>query len=230
MKYEFEEIIKKISLKNKNIDAYNFVVYPSNEMIQKRRENNEEEKNQIGRALDFRNKSGFSFWESLMSTFIDNPTASFELLSEALYHNENKSHIEFLSTEFSEIEKYLQSNSYLNIAFLSKVKIGSSTMHLPLIDFHIPPSNTNQETVENVLMQLGLNNGFLINSGKSYHFISTDLVFQQQFELLLAQMIFFTPIIDRNWIAHQLIEKCSAVRICKGTKTNLSIIKEISLT
>ena len=56
--------------------------------------------------------------------------------------------------------------------------------------FHIKPSKINQKTVEVVLDKLELNSGYLINSGKSYHFISKKLVYQNELEILLAKMIF----------------------------------------
>ena len=98
-----------------------------------------------------------------------------------------------------------------------------------MIDFHINPSEDNLKTVDKVLSKLELKNGFLINSGKSYHFISKNLVTQDQLNTLLAKMIFFTPIIDRNWVAHQIIEKMCALRVTKGSKTDLKIVKEYCL-
>ena len=175
--------------------------------------------------MSIRKDVGFSFWESLMSTFTNNHKPNFGLLEDALFHNTNTNIVSFSSNDVSKIEQFIIDNQSNNLAFLSITSTDGLYNQLPLIDFHITPSKANQVIVEFMLEKLELNSGFLVNSGESYHFLSKKLVSQEHFEQLLAKMIFFTPIVDRNWVVHQLIEKKSALRITKGKKKELELVK-----
>ena len=228
MKYNIITFLKKIKELNPEIQNYYFNVFPTNNMLQKEQDFDENEKKQIKTALDIREKLGFSFWESLMSTFLNNEHSNYNLLKYALHHNKNLNISEISANDFNKLEFFIKANKTNNLAFISKVNMSDGYKHLPLIDFHITPSEINQKIVEVVLNKLALNSGYLINSGKSYHFISKKLVSQNELEILLAKMIFFSPIIDRNWIAHQLIEKKCALRVTKGEKTELKLTKEYS--
>ena len=228
MNYNIISFLKKIKELNPDIQGYYFNVFPTNNMLQKEQNFDESEKKQIKTALNIREKLGFSFWESLMSTFLDNEDSNFNLLKNSLHHNKNLNISEISANDINKLELFIKKNKSNNLAFISQVHLSNGYKHLPLIDFHIKPSVVNQKTVEVVLNKLELNAGYLINSGKSYHFISKKLVNQNELEVLLAKMIFFSPIIDRNWIAHQLIEKKCALRVTKGEKTELKLVKEYS--
>jgi hypothetical protein len=224
--YNFVSILKEILEYNPEIKRFSFNLFPSNRLLQKQRSFNDSEKKQLEKALTIRNEFGFSFWESLMSTFQNNSKPNFELIENALFHNENTNVISFDSNDIGKIEEYIKKNYLNNLAFLSIVSSDNIKNQLPLIDFHIKPTKINQDVVEHILNKLQLNSGFLVNSGESYHFISKELVSQEQLELLLAKLIFYTPIVDRNWVAHQLIEKKCALRITKGNKQELELVKK----
>ncbi|MCB2215111.1 MAG: hypothetical protein KQH59_03535 [Desulfobulbaceae bacterium] len=225
MKYDTNHILDLILETNPGIEQINFLIYPANIPLQERRKNSAQEIKQIERAIAIRNEFGFSFWESLMSTFINYDGSNYGLLSEALFHNKNKQFTSFSPCDKDLIQKFLCENGKSNVALSSTVQLHGKTMHLPLIDFHIPPSIQNQKTVETVIERLGLSDGILVNSGKSYHFISLNLINQDRLLDILIKMIFFAPIIDRNWIAHQLLEKHCALRVTRGNKESPVIVK-----
>ena len=86
--------------------------------------------------------------------------------------------------------------------------------HLLLLDFHITVSEENGRLCNAILAELNLS-GNLFDSGKSYHFISDTLFKEEEFLNVLYNCLLFAPIIDRAWIAHQLIEKSCCLRISK---------------
>lgn len=96
----------------------------------------------------------------------------------------------------------------------SRLKISGETKHLPLLDFHIPISEQNQHICEQLLRELKLS-GYLLNSGKSYHFIGNTLLSEVQLIEKLYYALLLSPMIDRAWIAHQLIQKYCCLRVSK---------------
>ncbi len=62
---------------------------------------------------------------------------------------------------------------------------------------------------------MGVGGGFLLQSGESYHFYGKGLLDDRALVRFLGQALLLAPVIDRAWIAHQLIEGASALRISK---------------
>ena len=228
MSYRFDKILMDIIHDNPKIKNISFAEYPINSVIQTSGEYSENETKQLNEALEIREKYGFSFWESLMSTYINNEEAANIFLNKALKHNAFYSIYQFDCSNIKLIEDFLLNNQNNYIAFISKIiQSDNSICHVPMIDFHIPVSGSNQTVVENVLTALNQNYGYLINSGKSYHFISTMLINEDELIDLLGKMILFSPIIDRNWISHQIIERKCALRVSVGDKTEPVILKKL---
>lgn len=99
---------------------------------------------------------------------------------------------------------------------LSQVQMDNGAIfHLPMLDFRVPSSVENLSTVRSVLHQLGMN-GVVLNSGRSYHFYGTKLIRPDELRAFLARALFFTPLIDYRWIAHQLVEGRCALRIIRN--------------
>lgn len=83
----------------------------------------------------------------------------------------------------------------------------------PMLDFHIPISDINLNIVENICNLLELKSGYILNSGESYHFISSTIVTWEDLYLTLSKALRFCPILDRTWISHQLEEKSCSLRV-----------------
>ena len=82
-----------------------------------------------------------------------------------------------------------------------------------MLDFHIPISDINLNIVENICNLLELKSGYILNSGESYHFISSTIVTWEDLYLTLSKALRFCPILDRTWISHQLEEKSCSLRV-----------------
>ncbi len=104
-----------------------------------------------------------------------------------------------------------------NLTLLSELtRCDGSTGHLPMIDFHAFKSPANQRLVEAVAEKLFPDGSILMDSGESYHAYGTRVLSPEDFRRFLGTAMLFVPIIDRAYVAHQLIEGRCALRLTTG--------------
>jgi hypothetical protein len=174
------------------------------------------------RALKLRQNTGLSFWDSVLLELSAVPEA-FRLLDVAMMHvslrgqefslsrsEVNAGTLEHLCSEF-------RPDAASSLTLLSEVvRRDGSLGHLPMIDFHAPKSAANQHLVEAVAERLFPRGAILMDSGESYHAYGTQVVSQEEFRSFLGYAMLFIPIVDRAYVAHQLIENRCALRITAG--------------
>lgn len=210
------ELISKIAQISPSIGCFSFHKFPKQQLVQ---ESNiiwsEKEQFMLEKALEMK-KTGLPFWDGIMLSTFYNPNYSERILEKALRHN---SHPQLTYVPKEKLESWIkdQAQDIDNYAFCSKVVMANKIeeKHLPLLDFHIPVSETNVRVVESVCRIIGLLNGWILNSGESYHFIGEIPISSHDLEQLLYKALVFTPIIDKVWISHQLREKSCSLRIGK---------------
>jgi hypothetical protein len=215
MKKEIENCIDVINYLVETlpqIEEYSFITFQSYNILQERDTNKEELKNVFDNALSIRSKYSFPFWDSFNVSLFNQQLTDFSFLKQIKFHN-NVLNINTIRNKF--VAKFLEDQKgkedYLTIS--SKVKLNNGTVyHLPLLDFHIPVNKENEIMCVEIIKSLELK-GFLLNSGKSYHFYGTNIITESTLIDLLAQALLFAPIIDRAWISHQLIERRCCLRI-----------------
>src|SRR5208282_912323 len=117
-------------------------------------------------------------------------------------------------TRLREIIEDLPANRMLALSSRVLTK-RREVLHLPMLDFHCPASRENEVLVKAVIGEIGLE-GYIAKSGASYHFYGCTLVDEQSLITILGKSLLFCPIIDRAWIAHQLIERACGLRISAG--------------
>lgn len=203
------DVIDKILSHNPCIEALSFHEYSHSEMIQDRIENwRSEEQGMFEYALALKKINGLPFWNGIMLSTFDNPNYSKQILRRALLHN-SITNLVYIPRDM------VLSSLKSSYALCSKVKINKSSeeFHLPLIDFHIPPSNLNQHVVSDVCKYLDVGPGWILNSGESYHFIGANPVAWVDLNNVLCRAIVYSPIVDAIWISHQLREKSCSLRI-----------------
>ena len=99
------------------------------------------------------------------------------------------------------------------IALSSCVKIENGELaHIPMLDFACNNDESGFISAVTALKELSVP-GFLLNSGKSFHFYGKKLLSNKDFFSFLGKAALLTPIIDAPWIAHQLIEGAAALRL-----------------
>lgn len=150
------------------------------------------------------------FWNALLSMFIEGEAFEESLLAEALYHQPNKS-LEDIRAD--RLKQFLAAEAVGNRAVNSKVLLrDGSSRHIPLLDFKIALQPGHEKLVQSCARALGLS-GYILSSGRSYHFIGESLVSESELIDLLANFVLLDPLSDKAWAAHQLIERSASLRV-----------------
>lgn len=206
------DILKKILIKNSNILAYKFHTFPSQSLLQEIVELDDKDKIIIKNALKIRKQYRLPFWDSVMLSYFGNENYSKKILHQVLHHNKR--------TDYKEINRIDFLSNNFHIATKERLAINSMVLlpnnqiqHILMLDFHIPVSDCNFQIVKNVLSELNIDSGYILNSGESYHFIGDSCVNEGQLIDFLVNALAFAPIIDRAWIRHQLLERSCSLRI-----------------
>ena len=219
------DVIANIYRINPNIRAFTFAKYPKQTLIQDEKSVCTTDLNFINSALEVRKKLKLPFWDSLMLSFFDKKEVSKTLLIRALKHNKNSDIIN--TKNINEIYSLLNNNCEYNLSLNSQVQfIDGSIAHLFLLDFHVYHSENNLIIVSDILTILGLK-GYILSSGESYHFISKSFNSVDSIIDLLAKTLLFSPIVDRAWVAHQLLERSCSVRVGQKHGIFPTVVKEL---
>lgn len=179
----------------------------------------ESEQRLIKLALSRKGELGGGFWDNFLALCAQNGPPTQRCLSFALYHKPN--------TQLERIPRANAANKLRNLvretAVNSRVLLDDgSEQHLPLLDFKIRPSKNATKAVRAAIVALGLQ-GYLLDSGKSYHFIGSQLIAANTLIDLLTNFTLLSPISDRAWAAHQILERSASLRITpkRGHTPNL---------
>ncbi len=99
-------------------------------------------------------------------------------------------------------------------AVLSRVRTeGGAENHLPMLDFRCSISEVNLVSLQRVAGRLLESPWVLIESEHSYHLLGASLMSERDLTKFLARAILLGPLVDRNYVAHQLINGSAALRI-----------------
>lgn len=207
------EVIKYLIEVNNEIAELNLLEFNSNPVIQdKITTDSMMLNNTIQMALELRSKTKLPFWDCFNLQLFDKTIDDTDIFEYIIFHNENINKKIFKISQIESLIEYID-NSKTNIAISSKILTTDGNLkHFKLMDFHIPFSETNTELLIKLMKKLDLK-GFLLRSGKSYHFYGLHLVDQKDLNKFLGKMILLSPITDKNWIAHQLIEEECHIRL-----------------
>ena len=221
------DILNIIGNENKEIEAFSFHTFPSQKLIQEQLpEWGDIEQKHFERAMEVRDKLRLPFWDAIMVTAFNNPNYSLSILNAALRHNHARSLFQVRTEDI--LYNPLLSNNSERIAVCSSVLMKDKrTRHIPMLDFHIPVSELNLSIVEDVCKILKLGPGYILNSGESYHFISSGTVSWADLYLILSKALRFCPILDRAWISRQLEEGFCSLRVDR--KNNVETVLEKSV-
>jgi hypothetical protein len=178
------------------------------------------EQDLITQGLALRERLNLPFWDSVMLCMAKHGVTVQPLLKRVSHHNAQDldsfliCRSECSETRLRELIEEVPIDRML--ALSSKVLTRHrEVLHLPMLDFHCPVSSGHEALVKDVIKEIGLK-GYIAKSGASYHFYGDTLVDEQALIDILAKSLLFCPIIDRAWIAHQLIERACGLRISPG--------------
>lgn len=205
------DVIKKIVTHETSIEKIQLVEFDNYELIQNRIDISEELKDVFNSALALREKYKIPFWDSFNVSLFNKELTKFDFFNDILFQNISRKTAFLARNEALNIS----STNFQNYTALSSiVYVNSEILHMPLLDFHIPVNLNNETIAINVIKHLGLK-GYLLDSGKSYHFIGSMFLTEIDLKFVLYKALLFTPIIDRAWISHQLLQGYCCLRITK---------------
>jgi hypothetical protein len=190
--------------------------------LQTRRSLTPAEQMVVGRALKSRESTGLAFWDAVLLELSRVPDA-IGLLDEAMMHvtfrgNERRvSRSAVISGEMERMCAAFSSTSEASLVLISEMRRhDGSKSHLPMVDFHTAASDLNKPLVIDVVERLFPGGAVLLDSGESYHAYGLGLLSEPEFVSFLGEALLFAPIVDRTYLAHQLIERRCSLRLTAG--------------
>lgn len=186
----------------------------------------------LAEGMRIREAHGFSFWDAVLAASLKaSPEVATELLRQASYHNPPPELVQWIErrewcAQASRAIEELQAGRLLAVSSKVRLRQGGS-LHIPMVDFHCPaPRHT--ELAVAVCRLLG-GGGYLLHSGNSYHFYGKHLLDDGGLRAFLGRCLLLSPLVDRPWIAHQLMEGCCGLRISPkpGTGHIPVVVREI---
>jgi hypothetical protein len=162
-------------------------------------------------------ESGFPLWDSVMMLLTRSDQISDTILRQAMvHHGISRTQFSVVSGAFARKVRELSQNMPPGqmLAMCSEVQLKKgATKHIPMIDFRCPVSPHSLQLVSKIAKLFDVGKSFIVETDRSYHFYGAELLTEQGWLQFLGRALQFSPIVDRAWIAHQLIDRCCNLRI-----------------
>lgn len=215
---EAAELVEHIM--NEQPDGTNIAIIeiPAVPVLQDRFSLSSEEISIITEGQQLRATSALSFWDSVLLSTFGARHLPFQILRGASFHNNAATNRIVAAKDSYTAEDVRNLFSSLPpghmLAFLSRLThVDGTVCHVPLLDFHCPISDQNLRLAIELIRILDTGPGWILESGKSYHFYGQRVIAADELSRFLGRSLLFSPIVDRAWIAHQLIEGACALRV-----------------
>jgi hypothetical protein len=216
-------VLLRVAASEPRVAAFEFATIDFAPLLNDRGPLNPSDTVVIDRALQLREQLRLPFWDGVM---LESSRAEMRpacVLKAATFHQSLEGKVECVSVDkldIIELESLSQTaqsqNKLLAVTSMVRMRDGSER-HMPLLDFHTAYSERGTALIAEIIPLLGIS-GALLKSGKSYHFYGDSLLTSQELTVFLGKALLFAPIVDRAWIAHQLIECRCALRISPRTE------------
>ncbi len=170
----------------------------------------------FNRALKLREELEIPFWDGALLAARAHGQAPVGLLSAACYH-QSAQNVQLVEREAISEETLRAMAARVSpgrmLALSSAVDMRDGSMlHIPMLDFHGLHFPEHLAVAREIIAQLAIE-GVLLSSGKSFHFYGEALLPAERLIAFLARALLFAPLVDHRWVAHQLLEGASALRI-----------------
>jgi hypothetical protein len=207
------EYLRALTDQNSLIQSLSIIQYQHPAPLQERVHLSACDQERLEHAMALRSSTGMPFWDAVMLSCFGGSTSE-AVLRSALFHQAVR------KTRILVAREQILICALAEIASTNLVAIGSDVSldqgqggHLPLLDFHCPESSANDGVVLSVCRILFGCEVAIFRSGKSYHAYGLTILTQTELDQLLYRALLFAPIIDRAYVAHQLIEGGCALRL-----------------
>lgn len=217
--------IKDIIDLNPDISIFRLFEFSFNNKVQDKILNfTDSETGLLNDTVSFKEENKTSFWESFFKIITSKKIIEKRILNLAINHNKNN---EYIFTSRKTLIDNIKKSNKKNLALNSKVILNNGKeMHIPMLDFKLKSNSENLNIIQAVLHEFSLK-GYILDSGKSYHFIGKKLITEDELINLLAKFILIHPISDKAWAAHQIIERSASLRVSSKYGIEPKLICEI---
>lgn len=196
--------------------------YPSHPPLQQRFRPSGEEQCLIDQALDLRKRASLPFWNALFGACLLAQAHTPGLIDAAFFHNGPGEAVAYdrNALEAGVLEELVRSGA-TNVGLSSEVRdVEDRIWHLALLDFHCDISPQNESLAALLCSHLMPEGYLLVDSGDSYHACGFGLLTIQGRVRMLGKALLAAPVVDAQYIAHQLQQDASSIRISKGGKAS----------
>lgn len=212
------DVVGKLLVLHSGISELTVFEPPTAPLAQQRLVDNLRTKSILEAGIRIRQQLGLPFWDSVLVSCFGVGLAASPVIEQALFHNSPpvrtilipRSH--WSNSHIADVSSDVASGGMLVVS--SRVRVGKNEhLHIPMLDFHCPVNAENQEICERVANLIEPSGAFILNSGKSYHLYGKSLIGERDLFSFLGRALLLSPLVDRAWIAHQLIEGVCGLRI-----------------
>lgn len=202
------------------IQSLRIASYRNPPRLQQRLKVGTSEQELIRTALEIKNNVGVPFWEALCVACLRCSEVSESVLDAILLHlgaGEEKelTRADVLSGGLSREAKW--SRRHGGVGLLSAVDLDcGERLHLSFLDFHCEVSEANARLASRISERLFPEGYLILDSGDSFHAAGIELMTAEERVHRLGRALLFSPIVDANYIAHQLMQESSSIRISLG--------------
>lgn len=210
------EMLKALVRANSRIECLGFVGYSQPPMLQERLELDHDEAELYSRALEFRERFGLPFWSALLLNASRLPHKVGRIVANVGLHQPNSQTLELDRDELEQISESSLRGLFpgKTAAVNSRVSTrGGSRRHLLMMDLQCPTTDAHDELVSKLCRTLADCRWAVFASGKSYHCYGLELVDEERWRHHLSSALLFAPLVDQQWIAHQLIDGSATLRV-----------------
>ncbi len=122
---------------------------------------------------------------------------------------------EVFAENLRRIAQNIKGNRLLGV--VSKViLVGGALGHIPMMDFMSAPSASNLELLTRLLKNLHLGRGYVLESGKSYHYYAFRVLSEDEWRIFLGKCLLMSGHTDDRYIGHQLVDGHCVLRLSAG--------------
>ncbi|MGA8433084.1 MAG: hypothetical protein WB729_24900 [Candidatus Sulfotelmatobacter sp.] len=135
-----------------------------------------------------------------------------------------------LEGSLAEMAKNLGESRLLGLCSNVQLANGRSA-HIPMMDFLCAPTKENLNLLANLIGDLRQGRGYLLQSGRSYHYYGFRLLTEAEWKVFLGKCLLMSGFADDRYIGHQLVDGYCALRLSSGNlkKSVPMVVAEIPL-
>ena len=107
---------------------------------------------------------------------------------------------------------------------------GGKSAHIPMMDFMCEISTKNLDLLIRLIEDLHQGRGYLLDSGRSYHYYGSRLLTEDEWRAFLGKCLLMTGFSDNRYIGHQLVDGHCVLRLssAKLKSKTPTVVAEIS--